>query len=123
MTLAKVTGVASAPETDGGHVIQVASASGEITDVLIPVELAAVVVHILQPGVLERACLTAQNLSLPRVDVHRFDVVHEGRNAELMARIEQMGFVVLGASDDALRHLRSEIDRVLTYRSASPATH
>lgn len=62
-----------------------------------------------------------QNARLPMLTAKSIGLAHQGQETALMVSTSQMGSVVLLASDDVLLKLRSEIDRVLTFRSG-PAT-
>jgi hypothetical protein len=123
MGLAKVVSIARDAEPDGGHVIEVVLASGETIEPLISPDLAVAVVHHLQPGIVERADKHRQTLSLPQSNVHDFGVTHGENSSELTVRTEQMGFVVLQASDETLQQGRREIDRVLSLREARKSKH
>jgi hypothetical protein len=120
---ARVTGIADRSEPNGDHMIEVQLADGAVIEAAIAPEQAVALVRLLQPRIVQSAVSTARNVSLPRLDVARFDIAHQGPQAQLMACTDQMGFLVLEASDEALLKLKVEIDRVLRYRSGAGTPH
>jgi hypothetical protein len=120
--IARVTGVADRPEPNGEHVIQIDTSTGLIEAAISP-DIAVALVRLLQPAIVQRASALAQNVALPRLDVARFDIAHQGPQAQLMACTDQMGYVVLEASTDTLLKLKDEIDRTLRMRSPSGEAH
>jgi hypothetical protein len=90
---------------------------------MVPTEVTAPLARLLQIGILERASRSAQNMQLPMIVVGRVDVVHRGRESDLVFSTEQMGSVILQMSDAVLRQLQCEIQQVQTYRSTSLRAH
>jgi hypothetical protein len=119
----KVSGIDTKPNADGDNVIEVTCADGTKIDVTIDPAAAQLLVKTLQTRLVMLAHESAKNLSFPQLQVDRVDLAHSGPTAQLMASIDQMGTVILLMSNDTLRQARSEIDRVLSYRSPSKSAH
>jgi len=119
----KVSGIDGSPNADGDNVIEVTCADGTKIDATIDPAAAQLLVEILQRRLVTLAHEAAKNLSFPQLQVDRVDLGHSGPTAQLMVSTAQMGAVILLMSDDTLRKARSEIDRVLSYRSPSKSAH
>jgi hypothetical protein len=119
----RVTGIAAAGEPDGSYVIEITEPNGAKRRAMVPTEVTAPLARLLQIGILERASRSAQNMQLPMIVVGRVDVVHRGRESDLVFSTEQMGSVILQMSDAVLRQLQCEIQQVQTYRSTSLRAH
>lgn len=123
MGIANLKGVTKVPEPNGDHIVQVVLESGETIEATLSPDFAVVLVHVLQPGIVERADKLAESLSLPMLDVHRYSLAHGRDSSELMAHIEQMGTLILRSSDETLRGLRKEVDRLLSLRKTREKKH
>jgi hypothetical protein len=115
----RVVGIANKPERDGAHVLEIKLRSGEVILATIEADMARAIVHVLHPAIAEEAARLAQKMSLPQIDVVRFDAVHQGSDAQLTASTTQMGPVVLRASLEVLYGLQAQVERVLKMRSPS----
>jgi hypothetical protein len=92
---------------------------GTITTASISLDIARVMVAILQPAIVEEAVDRAQSMSFAGTRVKSASVVHHGPIAELMVGTDEMGQLVLEMSDEWLLEIRRMIDLVLASRKSS----
>ena len=118
-----ITGIKPEAEPDGGHMIKVADFGGEPFEVWIRPDQIAQLLNVLQEGVISRAMATADNARFPTLTAETIGLAHQGREVALLVSTTEIGSLVLQASDEVLDNLRSELDRLKTYRPTSPGTH
>lgn len=117
--VAKAVGIGGKPNLDGDYSI-IARDGDRTFEVVIELADMRRFVELFQTAEILKANEEAKNVRTPvfeAIDVH---VAHAGIDAELMVATLQIGAFVLKAGDEFLRKMKYEIDRALTYRSASP---
>jgi len=117
---AVVTHIAKNSNADGSHSVRI-NHDGKDVELTIPLQHLEDLVGTFQVAAILRAHETARNIRIPRLDVTRVDIAHQGPICELMVSTIQTGTVVLLMKDDLLRHMKAEIDRVLSHRGGSAA--
>jgi hypothetical protein len=105
------------PNEDGDSVIAVMLGDGSTFDAAIDLAGAQKLVEILQRQLVLWAHKSARNLSLPQFDVTDAVIGHQGPEAALILTTTQIGAVAFRMSDEILKKVDSEIDRVVTYTS------
>lgn len=115
-----VIGVAEKANEDGSHSILI-NHNGEQAETIIPLQHLQELIGAFQLAAIETAYETNRNIRIPRLDVTRIDIAHQGPACELMVSTTQTGTVVLLMKDNLLRKMKAEIDRVLSHRGGSTA--
>jgi hypothetical protein len=80
-------------------------------------DLATVLVHLVQPGVISRAGTSMQTMQLPMVHTHEVGIAYQGRSSELTFRTEQLGTVALLMSDELPDELERKIAMLRSRRA------
>ena len=119
-TVGSIVGIKPEAESTGGHMIQVADFGGEPFEVWIRPDQVSELIKVLQVQAINRAMENVHTLPYPMLRAETVGVAHQGRAAELTISTTETGTFVLRAQDGVLHRLRSEIDRVLSYRAAPP---
>ncbi len=114
-----VTGTRDQAEPDGSHMIEV-SHGDCVIEVRIDPEQVAILLNRLQLTAMAHAQATAQNMTFPELTATRIALAHRGREVAMMVSTAQIGSLVVRLSDPLFETLRSEVDRMKTYRSAPP---
>jgi hypothetical protein len=119
---AKVIGVAKSCAPDGSHRILVEK-DGEKFPVTIPLNRLEQLIEDFQKAAILRSAKMIQNVRVPELTLTGVRFANQGQSCELMVSTSQIGTAILKASDDLLRSMKTEIDRVLSLRGASVARH
>jgi hypothetical protein len=116
---AQVVGTGDA-KPDGSHPIYIALEPGaDPIEVNVPLEHVEQLVQRFQLAAFRRIQVAVQNAALPTLHAYGVQTAHAGPDTQLMVATEETAAVVVEASDDLLRHMKIEIDRVLSFRSGS----
>ena len=122
-TVGSITGINPEAEPDGGHMIEVADFNGEPFEVWIRPDQISQLTKVLQEGLIKQAMATEDNAPFPTLTAESIGLAHRGREVALLVSTTEAGSLVLRASDEVLTNLRSELDRLKTYRPTTPGTH
>jgi hypothetical protein len=115
-------GISEAADADGNLRLRLLDNDGEEHHALIPVALSTELIMRFQQATIEGAKAGTFYPRIPELIVRDANVAHQPQASELMASIDEMGWVVLRCSDELLRHLKMLIDRVLTFRTQPTKT-
>ena len=122
-TVGNITEIKPEAEPDGGHMIKVADFGGEPFEVWIRPDQIAQLIKVLQEGEITRAMATVDTARFPELTVETVDLAHQGPETALLVSTTQTGSLVLRMSEEVQNKLRSELDRLMTYRTTTPGTH
>jgi hypothetical protein len=127
MTQVKISGVRSAPEDDGSHILE--PANGSVA--LIPADQVSAVVQALQWGLAQRVFAQSQQFEHPTDsdlalrEFHLTDarVATRDRSTNLVCNLSEFGWVSFVSEDTVLRQMKEKIDQVLIHLSTSSRTN
>jgi len=127
MSQIEVSGIRSAPEDDGNHVVELADGSVAI----IPAHQIPALIQALQGGLAQRVFAQSQQFAQPTdagLALQEFQLVDvrvatRGRSISLACNLSEYGWVSLLSEDEVLRDMKDRIDQILLQRSASPRTN
>jgi hypothetical protein len=123
MTQIRVSGIRSAAEPDGSHVIELADGS----EAVIPAAQVPAVVQALQWGLAQRVFAQSQQFAAPTEstlalrEFHLTDarVATLGRSTNLACNLSEYGWVAFLSEEAVLLQMKEKIDEILVHRSAS----
>jgi hypothetical protein len=116
----KLIGFADKAEADGSHTVLI-EINGREEKLLIPKDHIIKLINAFQHSVIERAASEVQNVPLLQLSLFAVQTAHKGPECELMVSSHEFGAMAVQASDDLLRAMKIEIDKVLTFRKGSVA--
>lgn len=119
--IGRIVGIGDQAEPDGSHMVQVALGDCTI-EVRIDREQVATLLNHFQLAAMVQTQTETRTLSFPEIDATQIALAHKGREVALMVSTAQMGTLVIRLTDDQMNDLRSELDRLKTYRSAPQQT-
>jgi hypothetical protein len=125
MAKGRLTGFSAEPQADGSFNILVQTETQTEVEVTVPPDDWKAMVRHFQEAAIQRFGKSPEpaNMSFPELRLVDVNLGHQGNAAELMASTDQVGAVMLLATNEVLQKLRSEIDRVLAYRSTATTAH
>src|SRR3990167_1141842 len=115
-----VIAVAPQSEADGSQMIIVSPDRG-ITkiEVSVPLPKLEELVAQFQQAAIHRAIEAVRNVALPTLHAYSIQTAHAAQSSQLLLSTDELGAVVIEASDNLLRHLKLEVDKVLSFRGGS----
>ena len=123
MDTARAVSLLDEAADDGSHTLVVEVEPGKATRVKVPLALTTELVSRFQQAAIDRAQKQAQNALLVTVTAYGIGVAHSRQACELMVSTEELGAVVVVASDELLRCMKVEIDKALAYRTGCRRRH
>src|SRR5258706_15687852 len=120
---AKINGVKNKPEANGDYLVELSMPDGTVATASVSLDIARVIVAVLQPAIVEEAVGRAQNMDFAGIRVKGASVVHNGPIAELMVGTNEMGQLVLEMSDAWLFEVGRLLEVVLKSRQSSKTAH
>jgi hypothetical protein len=118
---ARLIAIADECEADGGHALIIETEGGAQIEVIVPLRHVEDMIQKFQGAALKRANQSAQNASVPTLELAGVHLAHKGPRCELMVSTIEMGAVVLIASDECLGAMKKTINEVLSFRGPRPA--
>jgi hypothetical protein len=111
-------GIRDSPEPDGAYLILVRTPAGEECEISFSPIQALHFAHTIQKALLEEWTERESSPRYPLLALKDVNIAHGDDSSELLVCMEEIGSVVLGASNALLSKLRHEIDRVLDLRQS-----
>lgn len=111
-------GIKDNPEPDGSHMVKIMTPDGATHELRFDLVQVHHFLKVVQEGLLTNTLERGGTQKLPILTLSDVLLAHGHDSVQLLGSTDQIGYAVLLASDDLLKKVRSEIDRLFELRQA-----